>query len=63
MNTEAARTVISSEYKEHFVPVENLCDQVEVMHINVCKQAGILLQKQPCTYFQWSIFIDISYCH
>ncbi len=28
VNTEAARTAISLEYKEHFVPVPNLCDQV-----------------------------------
>lgn len=33
VNTEAARTMIFLEYKEHFVPALNLCDQVEAMHL------------------------------
>lgn len=33
VNTAEARTVFFLEYKEHFVPVPNLCDQVEFMHI------------------------------
>lgn len=34
VNTVAARSVIFFlEYKEHFVPVLNLCDQVEAMHV------------------------------
>lgn len=33
VNTVAEHTVIFLEYKEHFVPAQNLCDQVEVMHI------------------------------
>lgn len=40
VNTEAAPALIFLECKKHLVPVLNSYDQVEVKHINLCKQSN-----------------------
>lgn len=40
VNTEAAPTLIFLECKKHLVPVLSSYDQVEVKHMNLCKQSN-----------------------